>query len=68
MRTASTDASPHPPERLSQTAGFPTWVWYGIVLPWVGCTVFTILFGIYGMKDDDLGAEADDHPEAGHGH
>jgi hypothetical protein len=47
--------------------GFPSWVMFGIVLPWVACTGFTVWYGLWGMQDDDLGAEAREE-EDGHGH
>jgi hypothetical protein len=48
-------------------AGFPDWVFYGIGLPWLACSAFTIWFGLYGMSDDDLGAEQEEEAH-GHGH
>jgi hypothetical protein len=56
--------APAPPQR--QTFGMPDWVLYGIFLPWVLCTAATVWFGLFGMADDDLGAEADGG--AAHGH
>ncbi len=46
--------------------GFPDWVFWGIVIPWVACTLFTIGFGLYGMSDDDLGADAGQEKPHGH--
>lgn len=37
--------------------GFPDWVFYGIVLPWLACTAFGIWFSFRIMKDDPLGEE-----------
>ncbi|HYT93790.1 MAG TPA: DUF997 family protein [Gemmataceae bacterium] len=54
-----------PGNDLTLILGFPDWIFYGIMLPWVACSLFTIWFGLYGMSDDDLGAEKD---EEGHGH
>ena len=50
-------ASPRQAEDLGQVAGFPDWVFFGILLPWLVCTAFTIAFGLFGMSDDPLGAE-----------
>jgi hypothetical protein len=47
------------------TAGFPDWVFYGIVLPWFACTAFTVGFCLFVMTDDDLGTEAGEG--GGHG-
>jgi hypothetical protein len=59
--------APPPDARTFQPIlGLPRWVVYGIVLPWLACTAFTVLFSLFGMTDDDLGASA---PEGGgHGH
>lgn len=38
--------------------GFPDWVFWGIILPWLACSVFTVWFGMKGVADADLGAEA----------
>jgi hypothetical protein len=49
---------------LTTYAGIPDWVFIGIVLPWVVCTLLTILLSLRGLADDDLGAEqetADPH-------
>lgn len=48
--------------------GFPDWIFFGIIVPWVISTIFTIWFGIKGMADDDLGVEAADEAEGHHGH
>jgi len=37
--------------------GFPGWVFWGIIVPWLACSLFTVWFGLAGMADDDLGAE-----------
>lgn len=59
-------AQPRQGDQLSQIGGFPGWVFWGIIVPWMLCSLFTILFGMYGMSDDDLGVEAQE--EHGHGH
>jgi hypothetical protein len=41
-------------EDLRLIAGFPDWVFAGIVVPWLLCTTFTIAFCFF-MTDDDLG-------------
>lgn len=57
-------ASPRSAENFQQISGLPDWVFVGILLPWLLCTVFTI--GVcLGLKDDDLGTEAE---EGTHGH
>jgi hypothetical protein len=39
--------------------GFPDWFFWGIVVPWVVCTVVTIAFGSWFMSDDSLGENTD---------
>ncbi|MCE9532371.1 MAG: hypothetical protein K8T89_14810 [Planctomycetes bacterium] len=40
--------------------GMPMWICYGIVAPAIVCSVFTFLFGFFGMKDDALGLEKEE--------
>ena len=44
--------------------GMPSWVTFGIFAPWVACSVITVLFGMYGIKDDELGVEFEEAPHA----
>lgn len=46
--------------------GLPEWLLYGILAPWLACTLFTLIFAGRLMTDDDLGREADEG--GGHGH
>jgi hypothetical protein len=57
---------PAPAARPIPILGFPSWVFWGIILPWLACSAFTVWFGLGGIADDDLGAEAED--SASHGH
>lgn len=52
-------------EDFHQIGGLPDWVFVGILLPWLLCSAFTVGFCL-GMKDDDLGREAEGG--AAHGH
>jgi hypothetical protein len=67
-----------PQQDFGHFLGIPHWVWFGIILPWLLCTVFTFLLAAYGIADDELGS-ASDQPhdthvttrrveEANHGH
>jgi uncharacterized membrane protein YhdT len=49
--------------------GMPSWVVWGIFLPWVTCTVVTCWFALRGIRDEDLGEERPESPaeEAGGG-
>jgi hypothetical protein len=50
-------AMARPAQDATNVLGFPGWVFYGIMLPWVACTLFTVVYALWGMPDDDLGAE-----------
>lgn len=52
------------PAHPAMLLGIPRWIVIGILTPWVLCSLFTVWFGLRGMKDGDLGVEA----EEGHGH
>jgi hypothetical protein len=54
------------PERVKFVLGFPDWIFYGVALPWWVCTVISLAFGAFVVKDEDLGAdtEAEDEPYA----
>lgn len=45
--------------------GFPRWVFWGVVVPWVGCLVVSTVFAYAIMKDEDLGAETDAPDDVG---
>jgi hypothetical protein len=44
-------------ESLTFVLGFPDWVFWGIVVPWSLCIVFSFYFGATFMRDEDLGEE-----------
>jgi hypothetical protein len=44
--------------------GMPAWVFWGIVIPWAVCLVFSVWFCFRFMADDDLGQD----PDEGAGH
>ena len=48
--------------------GFPTWVFWGILVPWMACTAVSVWFAFAFMGDEDLGEEpAGDAPREGRG-
>jgi Protein of unknown function (DUF997) len=51
-----------PIEDLRYIAGFPDWVFWGIVVPWGVCILFSWVFAAVWMRDEDLG---EDPPGAG---
>jgi hypothetical protein len=42
---------------VSFVCGFPDWIFWGVVVPWVVSLGAAIWFGLSFMKDDDLGPE-----------
>lgn len=46
-----------PPESLRFVLGFPDWIFWGIVVPWVVCVLVSFYFGATFMRDEDLGEE-----------
>jgi hypothetical protein len=51
---------------LQTILGFPDWVFIGILIPWAVCTLFTVVFSLFLMSDDDLGAEGWGRSADGH--
>lgn len=45
-----------PEETLKMVLGFPSWVFWGIALPWLGSNLAIILFVCFGMAEDPLDA------------
>ena len=41
---------------FSTTWGIPTWLFWGILVPWIVADIFTTWFCFCYMKDDDVGA------------
>jgi hypothetical protein len=37
--------------------GIPSWILWGVMLPWLACSLFTLWFAGSYMADDDLGAD-----------
>lgn len=38
-------------------AGIPSWVVWGVLAPWVACTLITVWYALCGMEDVDLGED-----------
>jgi hypothetical protein len=45
------------PKDIGLVLGFPDWVFWGVVLPWGLCLVFSVWFCFAYMADDDLGQD-----------
>jgi hypothetical protein len=48
------------PEEAATVAGLPSWVFVGVIVPWLACVGITMYFGMRVIADDDLGAEAEE--------
>ena len=48
------------PEDVHPTFGMPSWVFWGIMVPWGFCALFTFWFTGFYMSDDDLGKDHTD--------
>ena len=51
-------------ERVTFVLGFPSWVFWGVALPWWVCTAFALIFGAYIVRDEDLGLDPEQAAEA----
>ncbi len=49
-------------EDLKFVFGFPDWIFWGILVPWLACVTFSFFFASRMMRDEDLG---EDPPEGG---
>ena len=52
---------------FSTTLGIPTWLFWGILIPWIAADVFTTWFCFCFMKDDDLEGKPESQADAGEG-
>ena len=43
------------PDNFSMIWGIPTWLFWGIFVPWILADLFTTWFCFFYMEDDDLG-------------
>lgn len=49
-----------PPEGAVPTVlGMPRWIFIGVLVPWFVATVFTLVYSLRIMKDDDLGGDGE---------
>ena len=40
-------------DSLETVLGMPDWIFWGVLIPWLAATAFSIWFGIFFMKDDE---------------
>lgn len=54
-----------PGEPVALVFGFPSWVFFGIALPWTAALAVTIWFALRYMQDTDLGEDAGSGTDVG---
>lgn len=47
------------PEDIELIFGFPSWLVWGVLVPWITCSVVSIAFAFGVMADDPLGEAAE---------
>ena len=47
------------PENIHLILGFPAWIFWGVAIPWLVATAFSIWFALHVMTDEDLGRDMD---------
>ncbi len=47
-------------ESVTTLLGIPTWVVWGIAVPWAAAILFSCWFGLWFVKDEDLGEEPEE--------
>ena len=45
-------------ETVTFVFGFPDWVFYGVIVPWGVCLLFSWWYAFVFMTDEDLGPES----------
>jgi hypothetical protein len=53
----STPERPLGPGDVHPILGMPSWVFWGVMVPWGVCSLFTFVFAGWFIADDDLGSD-----------
>ena len=53
------------PENLTFVYGFPDWIWWGVVVPWVSCLGISTVFAFWIIQDQPLGVDEDEEADLG---
>ncbi|MEZ5943636.1 MAG: DUF997 family protein [Planctomycetaceae bacterium] len=56
---------PAPGEEIPLVWGMPSWVFYGVALPWMSASAISIFMCLFVIKDDDLGLSPEEIEAAG---
>ena len=57
LRLRSAEAIRSASRTFRPILGMPSWVFWGVLVPWLVCAVFTFWFAGFFMADDDLGKD-----------
>lgn len=52
------------PDDVHPIFGMPSWIFWGVIVPWVACSIFIFWFAGFYMSDDDLGKDRTSELEA----
>ena len=52
-----------PVSDLKLVYGFPEWVFWGIVVPWITCVLLSWIFGLMFIRDHHLGEDLEDNDD-----
>lgn len=50
-------------ESIRFILGFPDWIFWGVVVPWVFCVLISIWYALRYVRDEALGEEGEDPVE-----
>jgi hypothetical protein len=50
------------PAPIPEQSDLPSWIFWGIVVPAAICSAITLAYGLFGMRDDPLGADKEEPP------
>ena len=57
-----------PTESVPITLGMPSWVFWGVLMPWCMATTFSVVFSLVFMVDEPLGEGTEGPEETGFSH
>lgn len=40
-------------QEMKYILGFPDWIFWGVLVPWIAIVVFTIIYGFFFMRGDE---------------
>ncbi len=40
------------PHTVKLVMGFPDWIFWGVLIPWLGIVIFTVVYGLFFMEGE----------------